>query len=196
MQSSLKFSLWGSNLFLEAHMLWFLRLTAFFWTTESFRRPDSISVSLFFTRDGRTGVRVLVQMPRGYENSWSNLSGKLFSLRWCFLLTASSCSALQDSSFSWMQMALSLISSTGTCPPIPFEQLFLVGSISICRADRKIRRGESALLGTAKGLGYRVEPKFHYTDTKENSNGQLDDSASAFTKRNGNFCSSKIVLCT
>lgn len=188
--------LWGSNLYLEAHMLWLLRLTAFFWTTESFHRPDSISASLFFTRDGGTGVRVLVQMPWGYENSCSNLSGRLFFLRWCFTLTASSYSALQDSSFSWMEMALSLISSTGTCPLTPFEQLFLVGSMSICRAGRKIRRRESELLGTAKGLGYYVEPKFHYTDTKENSSGQLDDSVCAFTKRNGNFCSSKIMLCT
>lgn len=32
-------------------MFWFLRLIAFFWTTDIFHRPDSISAHLCFTRD-------------------------------------------------------------------------------------------------------------------------------------------------
>lgn len=72
-----------------------------------------------------------------------------------------------------------------TFPPI--LTIAFGGFIRYGRSCRKVERGESELLNAERGLDYCVEPKIHYTDTDDNSGGQLEYFVSLVHKEKWKF---------
>lgn len=152
-------------------MLWFLRLIAFFLTTGTFHRTDSILLLIFHQWQGDRKWECL--------SRWLSLCEFLCQLIWQAISSLKMippsirfpCPALQNFfKFSCMRMALSLISGTGSYS-LYFNNSFWC--VYLVWAQLAGRWGEgSEVLGAQRDL-YHVEPKISI-DGDKNSGGQLE----------------------